>query len=102
MGRIIEQGRIIKVEGIKDPVLVVSDDVYNKCGHVLVCPIIANKNLENAINIPVHTKDIDGLVLCDQIRNLNISNRPFQVRSMISIDERMLISDVIQGLLEYI
>ena len=37
----VEQGHIIKIEGIKYPALVVSRNLYNESGRVIVCPVVS-------------------------------------------------------------
>lgn len=98
----VSQGDIIKAEGIKDPLIVVSKDYYHNTNHVIVCPIIkANKDYENAINIIIKTDKVSGMVLCDQPKNLDLTVRGYQVVGSVSLDIRMTISDIIQGLFEY-
>ena len=35
-----EQGDLLKIDGIQQPVIVVSNDVFNQSGKAIVCPIV--------------------------------------------------------------
>lgn len=95
----LEQGQIIKVENIKGELLVVSKELYNKTGSVIVCPIVDNMN-EGILQYRIHTEKVSGTVLCDQIKNLDLSVRGYKVLCNIDLLSRMTISDIIQGLIE--
>ena len=101
VGIMYEQGDILKVEGIKDPVLVVSTNYYNKCGKIIICPVVEEAN-ESVINIPIDGDEVEGIVLCDQLKSLDITKRGTKKIDQIDIQARILIADVIQGLFDYI
>lgn len=96
----VDQGQIIRVEDISAPVLVVSKKYYNTTGQILGCPIVSDLS-ENAIKIKIVTERVCGTVLCDQIKNIDLQTRGYQILGEITLSEKMLISDVIQGLIEY-
>ena len=45
----VHQGDILKVEKIKNPVLVVSKDFFNETGEIIGCPIF-----DHSIGSPLH------------------------------------------------
>ena len=56
------------------PALVLSDILYNKCELALVCPITSTiKN--NPFEVIIKTKEIEGAILSDQIKNLDWKGR---------------------------
>ena len=97
----LEQGEIVKIEGITHPILVVSKDYYNRLGQIIGCPIVKT-NIKSAIYVYIETGIVSGTILCDQLKSLDMMYRGYSVLGKISIDERMLVADIIQGLFEYI
>ena len=41
----IQQGDVLKVEKIKDPVFVASKNFFNQSGEIIGCPILGEKNI---------------------------------------------------------
>ena len=101
MINLTEQGDILRIEGIKDLVLVLSKNYYNKSSKIVGCPIVKNAR-ESILNVHIKTKDVEGVALCDQLRNLDISVRGYQIVSKIDISDKMLVSDIVQGIFDYI
>ncbi len=57
------------------PALVISPKAYNKLtGLTLVCPITSKQKGYN-FELPLHSEKIRGVVLVDQIRNVDFSSR---------------------------
>lgn len=96
----LEQGQVIKLEGVRNPILVVSKDYYNKLGFIIGCAVV-NDAIENAINIRIASEGFEGIVLCDQVRNFDIFTRDYRILGKIDMNSRILISDIIQGLFDY-
>lgn len=97
----LDQGTIIKIGGVKHPVLVVSKDYYNSIGQIIGCPIIQS-TISTAIYKEIIAGDIHGTVLCDQLKNFDLNARGYTPCGKISLDDRLEISDIIQGLFDYI
>lgn len=95
------QGDIITVEGIEHRLLVVSNQVFNAAGGVIVCPMLKNEKA-GALHIPVQTDKFTGVVLCEQLKFLLLKKRAFRIRSSISLFQLMDISDAIQGIFEHL
>ena len=94
----VEQGEIIKIEGIKTPALVVSKSIFNESGKVIVCPIvegISSATLSFSI-------DDDRCVLCDSIRLLDIKSRGYTQKGLIPLAQVIQITDRIQSIFDYI
>lgn len=94
------QGDILKIENYKDYFLVVSKDIYNETGQVIVCPIVKVAKLLPIIQ-EISFEGTKQYVLCDQMKKLNMGVRGSKRIGQISIRDRMEISDIIQGLFEY-
>ena len=58
----IEQGGLLKVEGIQHPVIVVSNDYFNESGRAIVCPIL-KKAAPGPLHIQLRETEVDGYVL---------------------------------------
>lgn len=94
------QGDVIRVEGIKTPLLVVSRDFYNEDEQVITCPLVKQCRV-SVINVKVNFEGEDMFVLCDQIKQLDINFRGSKKIGQISVKDRMEVSDILQGLFEY-
>ena len=63
----IEQGDLLRIEGIKYPVIVVSNNYFNRSGMVIACPIVKTA-VPGPLHIPLKDSEIEGIVLCEQVR----------------------------------
>lgn len=98
----IEQGAILKIEGIKSPILVISKSYYNRTtGQIIGCPVV-NKDIENAIYKKINTSSISGTVLCDNLRNFDLLTRGYSLLDSVSFSDMMIICDIVQGLIDYL
>ena len=96
-----EQGDILKIEHFHYPVMVVSNNFFNKSGKAIVCPIAENV-IESALHRRVDTIDFSGTVLCEQMKYLDLDKRGFSMIAHVSINEIIDISDILQGVFEYV
>ena len=97
----IQQGAVLKVEKIKNPVLVVSKDFFNETGEIIGCPIF-NYNIESPLHIEIETENRKGYVQCENLSMLDLNMRGFSVIDRISNNYVMDITDTIQGIFDYI
>lgn len=93
----VEQGDILKVNGIKNSVLVVSKNAINKSGCVIVCPILAG-SAPATLSYPI---DTDRYVLCDNFRQLDIESRGFSYDGRVSMAHLINILDRVQSIFDY-
>ena len=96
----IEQGDLLRVGGIKHPVIVVSNNFFNESGKAIVCPI-----LRDAVEGPLHIKlkdcIVEGYVLCEQVRFLDLKARRFSKLTSTHYFDIMDISDAVMGMFDY-
>ncbi len=96
----VEQGDILRMEGIKHPVIVVSNNVFNLSGNAIVCPI-----MKDVIPGPLHIKltnaPVEGFVACELLRYMDLSSRRFSKLSEMHYFDIMDISDAVMGMFEY-
>lgn len=97
----IEQGSIIKIEELNGYYLVVSRKIYNMSEQIIVVPIIENGK-EETFRIPVNSKYINGVAICDEIRKIDISIRGYSVVSFIDNNNLFPIISIIQDLFQII
>ena len=93
----VEQGDILKIEGIEYMVLVVSKNRFNESGHVIVCPIISEET-SATLAFPI---DQGMTVLCDNLRQLDLKARVHSVKGRISMVQLIHIIDRIQSMFDY-
>ena len=55
----IEQGDLLRIEGIKYPVIVVSNNYFNRSGMVIACPIVKTA-VPGPLHIPLKDCAVEG------------------------------------------
>ena len=58
--------------------------------------------IESALHRRVDTIDFSGTVLCEQMKYLDLDKRVFSMIAHVSINEIIDISDILQGIFEYV
>ena len=96
----LEQGAFLRVDGIAHPVLVVSNNFFNRIGRVIVCPIL-QRAVPGPLHIELKNSEITGFVLCEQVRYLDLTARRFAKLSATHYFDIMDISDAVMGMFEY-
>ncbi|MBQ8955880.1 MAG: type II toxin-antitoxin system PemK/MazF family toxin [Lachnospiraceae bacterium] len=97
----VSQGWIIKIENIKYPVLIVSNDTFNSVSQQIVaCPILSNI-AANALHIKIDTAEISGVVICEQMRLFDLSVRGYKKIGEIKMDQIANITDAVQSIFDY-
>ena len=99
--RKISQGDILKVDGIRYPLLVVSKDFFHQTSQVIACPIRTDIE-ESALHIAVKGNRTEGIVQCEDLRLLDIGRRGYRQTDRITIYEIMDITDAIQSIFDYV
>ena len=67
----VEQGDLLRVGGIKWPVIVVSNNFFNESGRVVACPILPDA-VEGPLHIRLKDCPVEGYVLCEQMRYIDL------------------------------
>ena len=96
----IEQGDILKVSGLKYPVIVVSSNFFNESGKAIVCPILKNV-VEGPLHIMLKDSSVEGYVLCEQVRYVDLAERQFSRLQATHYFDIMDISDAVMGIFDY-
>ena len=96
----IEQGDLLRIEGIKYPVIVVSNNYFNQSGMVIACPIVKSA-VPGPLHIPLKDCAVEGIVLCEQVRYLDLSSRRWSKLTQTHYFDIMDISDAVVSMLEY-
>lgn len=97
----VKQGDILKVENIKGLVCVVSNDFFNKMEAVIVCPIVKEAN-DSVLHIEIEIDGKSMYVLTEQLKYLDLCVRGYRVVEHSETELIMEVSDIIQGIFEYI
>ena len=96
----VEQGDLLKVEGLKHPVMVVSNDFFNESGKAIVCPILKDAT-KGPLHIPLRECPVEGVVLCEQVRYVDLSARRFSKLAESRYFDIMDISDAVMAMFDY-
>lgn len=97
----IDQGSILKVDRIAFPVIVVSNHEFNRSGNVLACPVM-KQAAPGPLHIPLRESAMEGIVMCEQVRYLDLSARHFSVMGEAAYYDIMDISDAVVSMVEYL
>ena len=97
---VIEQGDMLRVSEIKYPVIVVSNNFFNKSGKVIVCPILKNA-VEGPLHIRLRHPAVEGVVLCEQVKYLDLKARNFSKLTSTHYFDIVDISDAVMGIFDY-
>lgn len=96
----VEQGDLLKVEGITHPVMVVSSNFFNQSGKAIVCPVM-KKTVPGPLHIELKDTPLEGVVLCEQVRYLDLAARRFAKVAEAHCYDVMDIADAVAGMFEY-
>ena len=96
----VEQGDIISVEKLKGYFLVVSKNFFNQTEQVILCPIVKDTYID-PLHIPVETSEVQGIVMCEQLKLVDLRVRGFKVIDRICYADRIDITDAIQSIFDY-
>ena len=96
----VEQGDLLKVEGIQHPVIVVSNNFFNESGKAIVCPIL-KKAVPGPLHIELKDSTVEGFVLCEQVRYLDLASRRYLKLTQTHYFDIMDISDAVSSMFEY-
>ena len=95
-----EQGDLLKISGIAHPVIVVSNNFFNQSGRAIVCPILKNAT-EGPLHIKLKDSPIQGCILCEQVKYLDLSVRSYSKLASSHYFDIMDISDAVMGMFDY-
>ena len=96
----IEQGDLLKISGISHPVIVVSNDFFNRESKIIACPIVPEA-LEGPLHIRLKDLPVAGYALCEQIKYIDLANRRFSKISAMHYFDVIDISDAVMGIFDY-
>ena len=97
----LQQGDIVLVERIKDPVLVVSKDFFNLSGEIIGC-VILKKSTASPLHRYIEAGEFKGYIQCEKMALLDLNVRGYKRIGRIQMLDRMEICDTIQGIFDYI
>ena len=98
---VIDQGDIIRVSHGRVPFLVVSSDFYNQSGLAVVCPIVPEAS-SDAMHIRIEAPRISGIVLCEQLAVISITDRACSIKDHLSGSLLLEIIFRVQSIFDYI
>ena len=97
----IHQGDIIKIENIRNSVLVVSKDFFNQTGEIIGCPVFT-EGQAGPLHIYIESETISGYVQCEKLALLDLNVRRYRKSDSISKADIINITDAVQGIFDYI
>ena len=96
----IEQGVILKIEGLEGSYLVVSKDFFNQTEQAVLCPIVTD-TFPDPLHLRINTKDVKGIVMCEQLKMLDLRYRGYSKVTQLKYADIMEIADAVQSIFDY-
>ena len=96
----VRLGDILRLSDSTAYALVISRDFYNRSGMAVLCPIVHFAE-EDALHFPFQTKELQGVILAEQIKSMDLSVRYYQTVSSLSIAQLQDICDAVQDIFAY-
>lgn len=97
---VAEQGDLIAIEKLTGYYMVVSKNFFNETEQVIVCPVVKDTFLD-PLHIAIKTKDVSGIVMCEQMRLVDLRFRGYKIVSRVTYADRIDITDAIQSIFDY-
>ena len=96
----IRQGDLLKISGLRYPVVVVSNDFFNHEGKSIVCPIVPDA-AEGPLHIKLKSPSVEGYVLCEQLKYVDLQVRRFSKMPSADYFDIMNLSDAVMSMFDY-
>lgn len=96
----VEQGDIIKIDGIGHLALVISKNTYNESGMAVVCPIL-QKSIGSTFEVEVSINDSLIYVASDSVRQLDLNIREYSTKGRVPYSKLIYIIDMAQSIIDY-
>lgn len=80
--------------------LAVSKNFFNKSESAIVCPI-TDQASKDPLHIQIATNELEGYVLCEHMKLLDLRVRGYKKVSEIPMKELINITDAIQSIFDY-
>ena len=97
----IQQGDVLKVEKIKDPVFVASKNFFNQSGVIIGCPILG-ESTESPLHIYVEMDENKGYIQCEQMKMLDLRIRGYKIIDRVKMADVINVTVAIQSIFDYI
>lgn len=98
---VIDQGDILKVEGVKNLVLVISKPLYNESGKIIGCPIVSTE-FQGTFKVPFNLEGKHFYAVSDSIKQLDVSQRGFSTKGHMPLGQLMVVIDMLESIIEII
>ncbi len=96
----IQQGDLLKVSGLRYPVVVVSNDFFNNEGKIIVCPVVPDA-VEGPLHIKLKSQSVEGYVLCEQLKYIDLHARHYTKMPSADYFDVMNLSDAVMSMFDY-
>ena len=97
----VDQGDILKVEGIKSQILVISKSLYNESGKVVACPLL-NSQTDSSFLVEIQLADEKYFVESDSVKKIDIAKRGYRVVGRAPLAKLMIVLDMVQAIIEIV
>ncbi len=99
----VHQGDIIRIEGLKLPVLVTSKEIFNSTKQVIAVPIYLEGEA-GPLHLPVVLckSKTSGLAHCEKMRLIDLRARNWKPLDRIDMPQIIEVTDAIQSIFDYV
>ncbi len=97
----LNQGDVIKIPGIKYPIIVVSKNSFNVEGEIIGCPFIEGDE-KLTLYVPLIINEKKGFACCDVLKTFDLKTRGYKRIYRLPMLDTMSVADAIQSIFDYI
>jgi mRNA-degrading endonuclease toxin of MazEF toxin-antitoxin module len=96
----VEQGDIIKINGIGQLAAVISKNSYNETGMAVVCPVVLEKTF-STFEVEIKVDETVMYVASDGLRQLDLESRKYKYVARLPYSKLIYVIDKAQSVLDY-
>ncbi len=95
----INQGDVLRIEGISRPIFVASKNYFNEAGGIMGCPIYKD-GPAGALHIEISIGEKKGYVICEKMTLIDVGKKKYSIICSADFRKKADIIDAIQGIFE--
>lgn len=97
----VEQGDIIKIEGIKHLALVISKNYYNESGKAILCPVL-DTDIGTSFSLEIELDQDKYYVCCDAVKQMDLDTRSYTKKGHLHLGKMIQVVNLVQSISDYV
>ena len=97
----VEQGDVIKIDGVRNLALVISKNYYNESGKAILCPV-CEKDLGTTFSMEIELNDTKFYVCCDAVKQMDVDTRGYTKKGHLQLGKLIQVINLAKSIIDYI